>query len=179
MQGNSVKKIDLSAYHPDIVDRLVTYLYTMNYADDDSEDSSQASTVSAAIDIRMCTIAKNYDIEPLRQVAIKKFQALAEGWDVAFFDKFPQSTAKLVQLAYEGFDATAEIRATLVGRMLAMSIEAGCNYTEKFSAIMLQSPEFAIDVASASVERLLVKSVEERAGRGTEEAERPQPAHDQ
>lgn len=76
-------KVDLKDDDPQAVEGLIHYCYNFDYPD---HINGQAGVSPLVLDIRVFAIADKYFVEPLKQLAIKKFETRVKTeWDTAAF----------------------------------------------------------------------------------------------
>lgn len=87
-------RLDLSAHLQADVDRLITYMYTLDYAGGHVDDKH--------VDVRMFIIADYFDIDSLEDKAFEKLKQDVSGWTLEVVKTKQTLVVNAIQTAYAG-----------------------------------------------------------------------------
>lgn len=134
------RQIDLSEYASAHVEALVSYLYKWDY--DDTRDL-QSIDVKLTFHTHVCFIADKYDIKGLKQLSIKKFDALLPQV------KKGNEMAEAAKLAYSGPSAVTAICLSIVSKINSKNLIGVDTESKELEKVMEVYPQLAIDTLRA------------------------------
>lgn len=147
-QETHEQKLDLSEHDPDLVDRLIRYLYTMEIY-----DSYKTYFPSLVMCIGMCMLADLFDIERLKVDSVRDFEELLR--DMRYREDFCArlSVFELGVLVERVYDNASVLRAfcdALVKVFVEAAILASAESAALYQPVLMDHPQFAFEVAKAT-----------------------------
>ena len=135
--------VDLSDDDPQVVETLIHYFYNFDYPD---PTNGQNDVPPIVLDVQMYIIADKYFIEPLKQLAIQKFENRAKlEWDT---DAFADAVGEAYDSTAEGSNPLKRIAISTVKKHSKELLDESKGYTH-FLKILSTTPAFGADTAIA------------------------------
>lgn len=139
-QEAAERKIDLSDDPPAAVEALIHYMYNLDY--NEQLGSTHAGTSPLMLHVHTCVIADKYDVKPLKNLAVSKFNLTTI--DKGSTPEFSQAALQ----AYKASQATRPICDAIVAYAIKHDLLASDNgATSTFSRALRESAGLAADVA--------------------------------
>ncbi|TVY45333.1 Arm repeat protein interacting with ABF2 [Lachnellula occidentalis] len=162
------KEIDLEDDQPEIVEKMLSYMYTSDYSDgpDSTEpgstpsksvpsasstavSSSNPSPTSASLtNAQLFVIADKYDIQGLKELAKKKYEeVIADSWNSA---SFVASLKLLYEETLESDRALKDAAVKVAGQHAKELVDRG-----EFAALCIEHGQIGFDVLKSSISESL------------------------
>lgn len=98
-------------------------------------------------------LADQYDIAPLKQLALDKIKDKACGWDAEFMRSQDAGMAQIISLAYGAFMVTKEIREAIINKILDLGTLSTKPVPGFLEDAIATHAKFAIDLVDAAQNR--------------------------
>lgn len=160
LQEGLERRLDLTDEEPSCTTALVDYLYHLNYY---ATDLDAEAGGALGLHTNMCILADQYDMPPLKTLAIEKFKAEILRPKFQKDSLSPEAAHDLAIAATSAYDAmepTTEIREEIVKIAITTKALSTTNTTESeqsdFEGVVRTRVELAADIAAVLTKMCLI-----------------------